>query len=56
MYHPDNELFQIFGENYTTVTEDQERLFYVAATRAKERLYIISDKKRESVFLKRYNA
>lgn len=35
-------LFQIFGDTETTLFEDEARLFYVALTRPKEKLYILS--------------
>lgn len=39
--HPDATIFGIFGENIEMTLADQKRLFYVAMTRAKKRLYII---------------
>ena len=39
--HPDMKLYGLFGETEKTAFEDQVRLFYVAMTRAKKRLYII---------------
>ncbi len=35
-------LFQIFGDDAKTIFEDEARLFYVALTRPKEKLYIIT--------------
>lgn len=50
-FHPNVSLYEIFGETAETALEDQKRLFYVAMTRAKKRLYIIhtpsADKKDE---------
>ena len=40
--HPDTMLFGLFGETEEIALADQKRLFYVAMTRAKHRLYIIS--------------
>lgn len=40
--HPDTMLFGVFGETEEIALADQKRLFYVAMTRAKHRLYIIS--------------
>ena len=40
--HPDVVLYKIFGETEEISLSDQKRLFYVAMTRAKKRLYIIS--------------
>ena len=39
--HPDTRLYEFFGETAEVVLEDQKRLFYVAMTRAKKKLYII---------------
>ena len=39
--HPDTILYSMFGETEKVVMDDQKRLFYVAMTRAKKRLYII---------------
>ena len=39
--HPDTLLYRIFGETEEVALADQKRLFYVAMTRAKKRLYII---------------
>lgn len=41
--HPDTLLYGIFGETNEVALDDQKRLFYVAMTRAKRRLYIISE-------------
>lgn len=41
MYHQDTHLFEIFGETEQIVLDDQKKLFYVAITRAKEKLYIL---------------
>lgn len=54
MYHQDADLFQIFGETYSTIIGDQQKLFYVAVTRAKEKLYIVTKEGDESSFLKDY--
>lgn len=39
---PKNNLFEIFGDNHTTNREDQHRLYYVATTRAKHHLYLLT--------------
>lgn len=44
MYHQDTHLFEIFGETEQIVLDDQKKLFYVAITRAKEKLYILHNK------------
>ena len=41
--HPDTMLFGMFGETEEVALDDQRRLFYVAMTRAKKRLYILSE-------------
>jgi superfamily I DNA/RNA helicase len=41
--HPDTLLYGMFGETLDVALDDQKRLFYVAMTRAKRRLYIIHD-------------
>jgi len=40
--HKDNHLTKIFGKTEQKILEEERRLFYVAVTRAKEKLYIIS--------------
>ena len=41
--HPDTSLYAVFGETEAVALDDQKRLFYVAMTRAKKRLYIMHD-------------
>lgn len=41
-HHPHATLFTCFGDNLATETADQQRLLYVALTRAKQHLYILS--------------
>lgn len=41
--HPDTLLYGIFGETEEIALSDQKRLFYVAMTRAKRRLFILSE-------------
>ena len=41
--HPDTALYGVFGESEDVSFGDQVRLFYVAMTRAKKRLYILHD-------------
>jgi DNA helicase-4 len=50
--HPDNALFKFFGQTEKDVLDEERRLFYVAVTRAAERLYILTESERESPFLK----
>lgn len=44
-FHPDNELMEILGVTMEKVRDEEQRLFYVAITRAKEKLYLIYDEK-----------
>ena len=53
LIHPDNELFDIFGITPAEVLAEEEHLFYVAITRARRSIYFLSDRRRESEFLKR---
>ena len=41
--HSDTILYRMFGETEEVALDDQKRLFYVAMTRAKKRLYIMSE-------------
>ena len=41
--HPDNDLYQVFGETQEKNYADEERLFYVAITRAKKQFWILYD-------------
>lgn len=52
--HPDTRLFTVFGETERVALDDQKRLFYVAMTRAKKRLYVIysGDPKKPEGFVK----
>lgn len=45
-HHPHAELFPHLGDSRASEKADQERLIYVALTRAKERLYLLSKDKR----------
>jgi superfamily I DNA/RNA helicase len=40
--HPHATIFQLFGDTHTAEIADQQRLIYVALTRAKHRLYLLS--------------
>lgn len=48
-------LYEIFGDNEKTLLEDEIRLFYVALTRAKEKLYILSKNPAVTKENKKYN-
>ncbi len=49
----EDRIFQVVKKaNYDSLMEEERRLFYVAITRAKEKLYLITEKGNESSFLK----
>jgi DNA helicase-4 len=50
--HPDNLLFEIFGVTQKDVLAEERRLFYVAISRAVHRLVILTDREKESHYLK----
>lgn len=49
--HPSNELFEIFGRTPDKILDEEKRLFYVAITRAKRGLYVLTEKDKESEFI-----
>ena len=49
--HPERSLKIILGQNDDKITLDEKRLFYVALTRAKEKLYILTEQGAESPFI-----
>lgn len=51
LIHPDNTLFKFFGQTEKDILDEERRLFYVAVTRAAEKLYILTEDERESPFL-----
>jgi DNA helicase-4 len=51
LIHPNSRLFEIFGETPDKILDEERRLFYVAVTRAKEKLYILTEKDKESDYL-----
>jgi superfamily I DNA/RNA helicase len=51
LLHPDNGLFEFFGQSEYQVLEEERRLFYVAASRPSKALYILTEKGNESSFL-----
>ena len=44
-FHPDNELMEVLGVTMQKVRDEEQRLFYVAITRAKEELYLVYNEK-----------
>ena len=53
--HPDFEIMTALNKNYAEILDEEKRLFYVALTRAKERVYILTESKLESLYLKDLN-
>jgi len=51
LIHPTWFFFRILGENVEEIIDSEKRLFYVALTRAKNDLFIITEKERETGFL-----
>lgn len=51
MIHPNNRLFGIFGVTEEEVLAEEKRLFYVALTRAKQKVYLLTDETQKSPFL-----
>jgi DNA helicase-4 len=53
--HSNNRLFKIVGGSDEKAFQEEERLFYVALTRAKKKLYLLSERNLESEFLNRFD-
>jgi DNA helicase-4 len=51
MIHSDSDLYEIFGETRKKIVEEENRLFYVGITRAKEHLYFFTDYRNESLLI-----
>jgi DNA helicase-4 len=51
LIHPDEHLFAPLGRTIGDVIDEERHLFYVAITRAKEQLWILTERGRESGFL-----
>lgn len=54
--HPDNMLFRPFGVTPKAVLDEERRLFYVAITRAEDRLFVLTDAGDESPYLRALHA
>jgi len=53
--HPDYEIACALNRSYKDITDEEKRLFYVALTRAKEKLFILTESKLETAYLKALN-
>lgn len=51
LIHPDWVFSEILGDNPSIITDEERRLFYVAVTRAKDELVIVTRKGEESPFM-----
>lgn len=52
LIHPNNIFFEVLGSTLQSITTEEMRLFYVALTRAKNTLVIITERGKESSFLR----
>ena len=55
LIHPDWVFNRILGENIEGIVDEERRLFYVALTRAKQNLYLVTDSGQNSPFLAELN-
>jgi DNA helicase-4 len=53
LLHPDEPLYRLFGKGYGSVLEEERRLFYVACSRAREGLLLLTEKDSKSDFIVR---
>ena len=53
--HPDYEIMSALNKSFREILDEERRLFYVALTRAKEKAFILTENKLESVYLKELN-
>ena len=51
LLHPNRIFTRVFGDSIERLTDEERRLFYVALTRAKEELYILTENNNSSPFL-----
>jgi DNA helicase-4 len=51
LLHPDTPLYRLFDEGYGSVLEEERRLFYVACSRARQRLLLLTERESRSDFI-----
>ena len=51
VFNQNNELFEVFGQTGIDAVEDEEKLYYVALTRAKHNLYILYNGTKKSPYI-----
>ncbi len=51
VFNQNNELFEVFGQTAIDAVEDEEKLYYVALTRAKRNLYILYNGTKKSPYI-----
>jgi DNA helicase IV len=54
LVHPDWIFTRVFGGDISRIVEEERRLFYVALTRAKEVTILLSERRRRSPFIERF--
>jgi len=52
LIHPHNVLFRIFGWSQDDILSEETRIFYVSITRAKEKIYLLTEAGNESKYIK----
>ncbi|MDR2165364.1 MAG: UvrD-helicase domain-containing protein [Zoogloeaceae bacterium] len=53
LIHPDWVFMRVLGDSLEKIDAEERRLFYVALTRARERLFVLTDKSQRSHFLEK---
>jgi DNA helicase-4 len=51
LLHPNEPLYRLFGKGYGSVLEEERRLFYVACSRARKGLLLLTEKESRSDFI-----
>ena len=51
LLHPNEPLYRLFGKGYGSVLEEERRLFYVACSRARQGLLLLTEKESRSDFI-----